>query len=96
MTKTYYVYILSNNSKMLYVGVTNDLERRVYEHKKKLVKGYTSKYNLYQLVYYEDTHDIGQAIECEKKWKGWRRSKKVKLIESANPGWKDLAEGWFS
>ena len=96
MAKEYYVYILSNYSKMLYIGVTNDLERRVYEHKKKLVKGYTSKYNLHQLVYYEDTDDIGRAIETEKRLKGWKRYKKVKLIESVNPGWKDLAEDWYS
>ena len=96
MSKTYYVYILSNSSKMLYVGVTNDLERRVYEHKKKLRKGYTSKYNLHQLVYYEDTDDIGRAIEREKQLKGWRRTKKAALIETINPGWKDLAETWYS
>ena len=96
MAKEYYVYILSNYSKMLYIGVTNDLERRVYEHKKKLVKGYTSKYNLHQLVYYEDIDDIGRAIEREKRLKGWKRYKKVKLIESVNPGWKDLAEDWYS
>ena len=96
MAKEYYVYILSNYSKMLYIGVTNDLERRVYEHKKKLVKGYTSKYNLHQLVYYEDPDDIGRAIEREKRLKGWKRYKKVKPIESVNPGWKDLAEDWYS
>ena len=96
MAKEYYVYILSNYSKMLYIGVTNDLERRVYEHKKKLVKGYTSKYKLHQLVNYEDTDDIGRAIEREKHLKGWKRYKKVKLIESVNPGWKDLAEDWYS
>ncbi|MBO6522280.1 MAG: GIY-YIG nuclease family protein [Balneolaceae bacterium] len=93
MSNTYYVYMLSNSSKMLYVGVTNNLERRVYEHKKKLCKGYTRKYNLHQLVYYEDTDDIGRAIEREKQLKGWRRAKKTALIETINPGWKDLAEG---
>ncbi len=81
---------------MLYVGVTNDLERRIYEHKKKLYPGYTKKYNLYQLVYYEDTDDIGRAIEREKEIKGWRRAKKVALIETMNPCWKDLTEGWYS
>ncbi len=96
MKKTYYVYILSNYSKMLYIGVTNDLERRVYEHKKKLKEGYTKKYNLYMLVYYEDTDDIGRAIEREKQLKGWRRSKKVALIESVNPKWIDMAKGWYS
>jgi len=96
MAKTYYVYTLSNYSKMLYIGVTNDLERRVYEHKKKLKEGYTKKYNLHELVYYEETDDIGRAIEREKQLKGWRRSKKVVLIESVNPKWIDLAEDWYS
>tara|TARA_R110000868_G_scaffold37111_5_gene131417 strand:+ start:41695 stop:41940 length:246 start_codon:yes stop_codon:yes gene_type:complete len=81
---------------MLYIGVTNDLERRMYEHKKKLKQGYTKKYNLHQLVYYEETHDIGRAIEREKEWKGWRRSKKVALIETMNPIWEDLAKDWSS
>ncbi len=96
MRKTYYVYILSNVSKMLYIGVTNNLEQRVYQHKKKLNKGFTQKYNLHQLVYYEETDDIGRAIEREKSLKGWKRYKKVALIESVNPGWKDLAEDWYS
>lgn len=69
MSKTYYVYLLSNASKMIYIGVTNDLERRVYEHKMKLKKGFTKKYNLHQLVYYEETDDIGRAIEREKQLK---------------------------
>ena len=67
-------------SKMLYIGVTNDLERRVYEHKNKLKEGYTKKYNLHKLVYYEETDDIGRAIEREKELKGWRREKKRKLL----------------
>ena len=96
MKKLYYIYILSNVSKMLYIGVTNDLERRVYEHKKKTKEGYTKKYNLHQLIYYEETDDIGRAIEREKELKGWRRQKKVELIETINRGWKDLSEGWYS
>lgn len=96
MTKTYYIYILSNISKMLYVGVTNDLERRIYQHKMKLKEGYTKKYNLHQLVYFEETDDIGRAIEREKSLKGWQRNKKVGLIESINPAWQDLAENWYS
>ena len=83
-------------SKMLYIGVTNDLERRVYEHKNKLKEGYTKKYNLHKLVYYEETDDIGRAIEREKELKGWRREKKIALFESTNPNWNDLAEDWFS
>lgn len=80
---------------MIYIGVTNDLERRIYEHKKKWKKGFTKKYNLHQLVYYEETDDIGRALEREKQLKRWRRQKKVDLIESINPKWKDIAEDWF-
>jgi putative endonuclease len=90
----YYVYIMTNNSRTLYTGVTNDLERRVYEHKNKLVKGFTSKYNINKLVWYETFPDIHQAIEGEKKIKGWLRSKKIALIESVNPNWEDLSQGW--
>ena len=96
MRKSYYVYMLSNSSKMLYIGVTNDLERRVYEHKMKLNEGFMKKYNLHQLIYYEDTDDIGRAIEREKQLKRWRREKKVWLIEKFNLSWKDLAEDWYS
>lgn len=81
---------------MIYIGITNDLERRIYEHKKKLNEGFTKKYNLHQLVYYEETDDIGIAIGREKELKGWRREKKIRLIEYQNPGWKDLAEEWYS
>lgn len=81
---------------MLYIGVTNDLERRVYEHKSKLREGFTKKYNLHHLVYYEETDDVGRALEREKQLKGWERKKKVALIESANPGWRDLSEIWYS
>jgi putative endonuclease len=92
----YYVYIMTNKSRTLYTGVTSDLERRVFEHKKKLVAGFTSRYNITQLVWFDDFDDVTQAIEGEKKIKGWRRSKKVALIETSNPEWKDLAEDWFS
>ncbi len=80
---------------MLYIGVTNDLERRVYEHKNKMKEGFTKKFNLHQLVYYEETDDIGRALEREKQLKGWRREKKVKLLRSINPGWRDLSEEWY-
>jgi len=92
--KQYYVYIMTNKSRTLYTGVTNDLERRVYEHKQKLVPGFTSKYNITRLVYFETTEDIRAAIEREKQIKGWLRSKKVALIESENPEWRDLSVGW--
>ena len=90
----YYVYILTNTTRTLYVGVTNDLERRMYEHKNKLVPGFTSKYNVTWLAYYEQTSDVESAIAREKEIKGWRRSKKVALIESSNPRWKDLSLEW--
>ncbi len=91
----YYVYMLTNkNNKVLYTGVTNDLERRLYEHKNKLNKGFTAKYNVNKLVYFEDTSDVYEAITKEKQIKGWSREKKNKLVEETNPGWKDLSEDW--
>ena len=93
--RTYYVYILTNATHRLYVGVTNDLQRRMYEHKNKLAPGFTSKYNLSWLVYYETTSDVRAAIAREKQIKGWRRSKKVALLESTNPNWGDLSAEWF-
>ena len=89
----YYVYIMTNKSRTLYTGVTNDLERRVYEHKQKLVPGFTAKYNITRLVYFEVTQDVQAAITREKQIKGWLRSKKIALIESVNPEWKDLSMG---
>ena len=93
---SYYVYIMTNRSDTLYTGVTNDLQRRVYEHKQKLLDGFTKKYNIDMLVYYEDTDDVEAAIWREKQIKGWRRSKKIELIESMNPQWRDLSDGWYS
>lgn len=90
----YYVYLLTNSSRTLYVGVTNNLERRMYEHKNKLVPGFASKYNVTWLAYYEETPSIESAIAREKQIKAWRRSKKVALIGSANPQWKDLSLEW--
>jgi len=91
LARQYYVYILTNNSKTLYTGVTNNLPRRIYEHKNKLVEGFTKKYNLTKLVYYEISEDVRSAIAREKQIKGWLRSKKINLIESTNPEWKDLS-----
>ena len=89
--KHYHVYILTNkNNKVLYIGVTNDLLRRGNEHKSKLIEGFTKKYNVNKLVYFEEFIDINQAIAKEKKIKGWLRSKKISLIESKNPKWRDL------
>ena len=76
--------------------MTNDLERRVYEHKQKLLDGFTKKYNINMLAYYEETDDVEGAISREKQIKAWRRSKKVALIESMNQQWRDLSEGWFT
>jgi len=93
--KQYYVYIMTNSSKTLYTGVTDSLLRRVYEHKNKLIEGFTKKYNIIRLVYYETTCDVRAAIQREKQIKGWLRSKKIALIEAANPEWQDLSEGWY-
>ncbi len=93
--KQYYIYIMTNRSRTLYTGVTNNLERRVYEHKQKLIPGFTQKYNITILVYYEETPDIRVAIAREKQIKGWLRSKKIALIELLNPNWEDLSAEWF-
>ena len=90
----YYVYIITNKSKTLYTGVTNNLERRVYEHRNKLIPGFTTKYNINKLVYFEIFNDINSAIAREKQIKGWIRKKKVELIESVNPEWCDLSQEW--
>ena len=90
--KNFYVYIVANKSRTLYTGVTNDLERRVFEHKNKLVSGFTEKYNVNRLVFYEETSDINAAITREKQIKGWLRARKIELIESVNPEWRDLSE----
>ena len=89
----YYVYIMTNRSGTLYTGVTNDLKRRVYEHKHKLIPGFTSKYAIDRLVYFDTTPDVRAAIAREKQIKKWRREKKVALIESKNRNWKDLSAG---
>ena len=94
MDKEYYIYLLANKrATVLYTGVTNDLIRRVYEHKNKLQKGFTLKYNVDQLVYYEVYADINDAISREKQIKGWARQKKNDLINGFNPSWKDLYDG---
>ena len=93
--KLYFVYLLANwNNNVLYVGMTNDLQRRVYEHKNKLVKGFTCKYNINKLVYYESTEDVTVAIEREKQIKSWRREKKTQLVMGHNPDWVDLGQQW--
>ncbi len=89
----YYVYILTTeNNRVMYVGVTNDLRRRMYEHKHGLAKGFTRKYNIHKLVYYEHTMDAVAAITREKQIKAWRREKKDALVETMNPDWSDLGK----
>ena len=91
----YFVYILTNHSHhSLYIGVTNNLERRLYEHKSELLDGYTKQYHLHKLVYYEAAEDVNAAIAREKQLKGWTRKKKDALIASVNPLWEDLSEDW--
>ena len=90
--KTYYVYILTNwNNKVMYVGMTNDLRRRIYEHKNKIFEGFTKKYNVDKLVWYAATDDVMEAIKREKEIKRWRREKKNRLVETINSEWKDLS-----
>ena len=87
----YYVYMMSNTTDtVLYVGVTNNLKRRVYEHKSKLIDGFTKKYNVIKLLYFDSTNDVMSAISREKEIKGWTRAKKNALISSFNPRWDDL------
>ena len=94
--RRYYVYLLTNwNHTVIYVGVTNDLQRRIYEHKQKIIKGFTQKYNITQLVYFEETSDVHAAIAREKEIKKWRREKKNKLVISMNPEWGDLSKEWY-
>lgn len=93
--REYYVYMLASRSRVLYVGVTNDLQRRVWEHRNGTVESFTKRYNIHRLVWFESGSDVLAAIEREKQLKGWRREKKVALVEKGNPTWEDLAEGWF-
>ena len=94
-TLQYYVYIMTNkNNNVLYIGITNDLLRRIYEHKNKLIEGFTAKYNINKLVYFECTNDVKSAIEREKVLKKWARIKKINLIEMQNPSWQDLSDNF--
>jgi len=92
----YFVYILaSKRNGTLYIGLTNNLERRIYEHKNHLVKGFTEKYSVTMIVYFEQTNDINAALQREKQLKKWNRKWKLKLIEKSNPDWLDLAKDWI-
>ena len=92
---TYCTYILTNwNNKVMYIGITNNLERRLYEHRHHLTDGFTNQYNVNKLVYYESTTDVKAAIAREKQLKGWNGRKKNTLIETMNPEWRDLSQDW--
>jgi len=91
----YYVYILSSRTKVLYVGMTNHLARRIYEHKNKINEGFTAKYNADKLVYFEEVENETSAKKLEKQIKGWLRKRKINLIESKNPNWDDLSSRWM-
>src|SRR6266568_4874205 len=90
----FFVYIMSSKWRTIYVGVTNSLERRVWEHKNKTIPGFTARYDIDRLVYFETYSDIRLAIAREKQIKGWKRFRKIALINSMNPEWKDLAADW--
>ena len=92
--KTYYVYIMASRSVNLYTGITNSLYRRVLQHKSGKIDGFTKRYNIDRLVYYEICHQVGNAIAREKQIKSWTRAKRLALIKTKNPTWQDLAEGW--
>ena len=92
--QTFYVYMLASRSRRLYVGMTSDLERRVAEHKSKAIAGFTSRYNIDRLVWFESTESVLAAAERERQLKNWRREKKVTLIEIENAAWEDLAAEW--
>ena len=92
----YYVYILTNKTdEVMYIGVTNDLRRRLYEHKNKQIEGFTKKYHVHKLVYFEEYSEVNDAITREKQLKRWVRSKKNLLVETKNPNWDDLGERFF-
>ena len=92
----YYVYILSSKIRgTLYIGMTNDLQRRVYEHKTGFYKGFTSKYGVNKLMYFETFQNVKEAINREKKLKKWNRAWKIELLEKDNPSWRDLAKNWY-
>jgi putative endonuclease len=90
-----FVYILASHHRVLYTGITSDLCRRIYQHKNGLIPGFTKRYAINRLVYFESTSHIRAAIERERQIKSWRRERKIRLIETVNAGWLDLAEDWF-
>ena len=95
MHKHYYVYIMASQRRVLYIGITSNLEQRVFQHKQHTFGGFTAKYNVTTLVYFETYSEVSSAITREKELKGWRREKKIALIETENPKWRDLSYGWY-
>jgi len=95
VAKIYYVYILSSQRRVLYIGMTSNIGQRVFQHKTHAFGGFTAKYNVTSLVYFERHGSVMTAIRREKEMKAWRREEKIKLIESVNPKWKDLSYGWY-
>ncbi len=93
--RTYYIYLMASRARLLYTGATNDLTRRVNEHKRGVNAGFTNTYRVTRLVYFEEFADIRDAIAREKAIKGWKRSRKISLVEERNPTWEDLAKDWF-
>jgi len=93
--RRYYVYMIANATRILYTGMTNGLSRRVWEHKEKATVGFTNNFHVCRLVFWESFDDVRKAINREKQIKGWRREKKIKLIEDMNPNWHDLSDGWY-
>lgn len=94
--KNYYIYIITNkDNSVFYIGVTNNLEKRIYQHKEKTFSGFSKKYNLHKLLYFEETSDIEEAIKKEKQLKRWKRDWKINLIRKKNPLFLDLADEWF-
>ncbi len=93
--RRFVVYVMASASRTLYVGMTNDLQRRVYEHKRKLIPGFTAQYNVTRLVHAEEYPEPRSTFAREKQLKGWRREKKVALIEGSNPDWRDLNVEWY-
>jgi putative endonuclease len=92
----YFVYILASHSGTLYIGVTGNLRRRIWQHKQHAIAGFTETYDVTRLLYFETFHEVLQAIAREKQLKGWRRAKKIELLETKNPKWEDLSREWYS
>jgi putative endonuclease len=95
VSKTYYVYIMTNQSRTLYVGVTNNIQKRVWQHKTGLIEGFTHRYHIDTLIHVESFSDVSSAIAREKQVKRWRREKKFRLIAQQNPDWRGLSDGWY-